>query len=413
MNDCCYRPPNACLFSLLLTLFFAGCERSDSAPVSKTDETLPVLNVQTLEVAEENWPRIIRSQGSLYPDEEATLGIKVEGRVFKVHVDLGDVVQPGDPLVTVYQDDFKLRVKQAEAQLSQARSAVGLKPGDLVENLVPEKSPPAKEQQAEWDEAKANLERARVLFNKKVMGQAEYDQIVSLERVAAARYDSALNGVREKMANITVQQSHLDLAQEDLNNTVLTASYTAVVQKRLVAPGSYIKMGDPLLVLVRIDQLRYRGSVPERLSTQLKVGQPVELKIESLPLKQSKVTRISPFLDQMSRALLFESVVDNSQRALRAGLFAEGQIIVDPDQKAIVVPMSAVVQFAGTEKVWKVEGGKVKMQEVLLGEQRGEYIRILEGLQPGDRILLNAREGRPGILADSKPLPTEVQKTQI
>lgn len=413
MNDCCYCPPYTCLFSLLLTLFFAGCERSESAPASKAGETLPVLNVETLEVAEENWPRIIRSQGSLYPDEEATLGIKVEGRVFKVHVDLGDVVKPGDPLVTVYQDDFKLRVKQAEAQLSQARSAVGLKPGDSVENLVPEKSPPAKEQQAEWDEAKANLERARVLFNKKVMGQAEYDQIVSLERVAAARYDSALNGVREKMANITVQQAQLDLAQEDLNNTVLTASYTAVVQKRLVAPGSYIKMGDPLLVLVRIDQLRYRGTVPERLSTQLKVGQPVELKIESLPLKQSKVTRISPFLDQTSRALLFEAVVDNSQRALRAGLFAEGQIIVNPDQKAMVVPMSAVVQFAGTEKVWKVVDGKVKMQEVLLGEQRGDRIRILEGLKPGDRILLNAREGRPGVLGDSKPLPTEIQKTQI
>ncbi|HBL45809.1 MAG TPA: hypothetical protein DDZ90_20720 [Planctomycetaceae bacterium] len=413
MIHCFNRPPSACLFCLLLTLIFAGCERSDSAPVSQTGETLPVLNVETLEVTEQIWPRIVRSQGSLYPDEEATLGIKVEGRVSQVHVDLGDVVKPGDPLVTVHQDDFKLRVEQAEAQLAQARSAVGLKPGDSVDNLVPEKSPPAKEQQAEWDEAKANLERARVLFNKKVMGQAEYDQIVSLERVAAARYDSALNGVREKMANITVQQAQLDLAQEDLNNTVLKASYTAVVQKRLVAPGSYIKMGDPLLVLVSIDQLRYRGTVPERVSTQLKVGQPVELEIESLDTKQSKVTRISPFLDQMSRALLFEAVVDNSERALRAGLFAEGQVIVDPDQKALVVPLSAVVQFVGTEKVWKVEDGKVKMQEVLLGEQRGERIRILEGLQPGDRILMNAREGRPGILADTKTLPTAVQKTQI
>ncbi|MFH1302414.1 MAG: hypothetical protein ABIK07_15240, partial [Planctomycetota bacterium] len=149
------------------------------------------------------------------------------------------------------------------------------------------------------------------------------------------------------------------------------------------------------------------------LSSLVKVGQPVELEIESLTPKQSTVTRISPFLDQMSRSLLFEAVVDNSQHALRAGLFAEGQIIIDPDQKAIVVPMSAVVQFAGTEKVWKVVDGKVKIQEVLLGEQRGEQIRILEGLQPGDRILSNAREGRPGILADSKPLPTKEQKTQI
>ncbi|WP_299466672.1 efflux RND transporter periplasmic adaptor subunit [uncultured Gimesia sp.] len=405
--------PSSCLFSFLLSLFFAGCERSEQAPVSKAGDALPVLNVETLEVAEQSWPRIVRSQGSLFPNDEATLGIKVEGRVFEVHVDLGDIVKPGDPLVTVFQDDFKLRVKQAEAQLAQARSAVGLKPGDSVDKLVPENSPPAKEQRAEWDEAIANLDRARVLYKQKVMGQAEYDQIVSFERVAAARYDSSLNGVREKMAHITVQQTLLDLAREDLNNTILKASYTAVVQKRLVAPGSYIKMGDPLLVLVQIDQLRYRGTVPERLSSLLKVGQPVELEIESLTPKQSTVTRISPFLDQMSRSLLFEAVVDNSQHALRAGLFAEGQIIIDPDQKAIVVPMSAVVQFAGTEKVWKVVDGKVKIQEVLLGEQRGEQIRILEGLQPGDRILSNAREGRPGILADSKSMPTKEQKTQI
>jgi len=174
------------------------------------------------------------------------------------------------------------------------------------------------------------------------------------------------------------------------------------VQKRLVAPGSYIKMGDPLLVLVRIDQLRYRGSVPERLATLVEVGQPIELDIESMPPRKNKITRISPFLNQVSRSLLFEATVDNSDRRLRAGLFAEGEITVDPDQTAVVVPMSSVVQFDRTEKVWKVVDGQVKMQEVLLGEQRGEQIRILEGLKPGDIILRNARQGRTGPLASTK-----------
>lgn len=200
-----------------------------------------------------------------------------------------------------------------------------------------------------------------------------------------------------------MQQALLDLAKEDLKNTVLKASYSAVVQKRLVAPGSYIKMGDPLLVLVRVDQLRYRGTVPERRASLVQVGQPIELEIESMPPEQSKITRISPFLNQTSRSLLFEATVDNADRRLRAGLFAEGEITVDPDQRAIVVPISAVVQFAGTEKVWKVTDGQVKMQEVLLGEQRGDQIRILEGLKPGDTILQNARQGRAGPLAGIKP----------
>ena len=407
---CC--SPGSCLLSLLCLLFLMGCESNQPAPANKAGETLPVLNVETLIVAEQTWPRIVRSQGSLFPDEEATLGIKVEGRVSKVHVDLGDVVEVGDPLITIDQEDFKLRVKQAEAQLAAVRSAVGLKPGDPIEKLVPENSPPAREKKAEWDEATANLERAKTLYKQNVMGQAEFDQVVSLEQVAQARYASALNGVREKMANITVQQTQLDLAREDLKNTELKATYPAVVQKRLVAPGSYIRMGDPLLVLVRIDQLRYRGTVPERLSTQLEVGQPIELKIESMPQRTSKVTRISPFLDQLSRSLLFESLVDNPDRKLRAGLFAEGRIIVDPDQKAIVVPVSSVVQFAGTEKVWKAVDGTVKMQEVLLGERRGDQIRILEGLQPGDVILRTAKEGRPGTLSASEPQPSAAEQTK-
>lgn len=391
------------LLSLLIVLALAGCEGTATPAATKTAEVQPELNAETLQVSEQIWPRVVRSQGSLFPDEEATLGIKVEGRVFKTHVDLGDVVQEGDVLITLYQDDFKLRVKYAEAQLAQTRSAVGLLPEDSVEKLVPENSPPVREQRAAWDEAIASLDRARGLHKKKVMGQAEFDLIVSLERVAAARYTSAVNSVREKIANISVQQALLDLAKEDLNNTVLKASYSAVVQKRLVAPGSYIKMGDPLLVLVRVDQLRYRGTVPERLASLVQVGQPIELDIESMPTEQSKITRISPFLNQSSRSLLFEATVDNADRRLRAGLFAEGEIIVDSVQRAIVVPMSAVVQFAGTEKVWKVTDGQIKMQEVLLGEQRGDQIRILEGLKPGDTILRHARQGRAGPLTGTKP----------
>jgi len=404
--------PYSILLTVLLSAFVSGCQRSPEEPTSKTG-ALPILDVKTLLVTKQVWPRVVRSQGSLFPDEEATLGIKVEGRVAQVHIDLGDVVKAGDPLITITQDDFKLRVKQAEAQLAQARSAVGLKPGESVASLLPENAPPAREQKAAWDEAIANLERARVLHRKKVMGQAEFDQVVSLERVAAARYASALNNVREKMANITVQQAELDLAKQDLQNTVLKATYPAVVQERLVAPGSYIKTGDPLLVLVRIDQLRYRGTVPERLATLLKVDQPIEIDLgPAINSVKTKISRISPFIDQMSRSLLFEAVVDNTERRLRAGLFAEGKIIVDGDRKAMIVPLSSVVQFAGTEKVWKVEDGQIQMQVVTLGEQRGDRIRIIAGLHPGDIILQDAEEGRPGVLAKTNEESHQAQATR-
>ena len=392
--------------TLLLMLATPGCQQQKvtSTPARET----PVITASTIQVEQLSWPTIIRTQGSLYPVEEATLGIKVEGRVVSVHVDLGDVVEEGQPLLTLHQDDFKLRVEQAEAQLSQARSAVGLRPEDPVERLEPVNSPPVKEQRALWDEATANLTRARELLARGAIVQAELDQLASAERVAAARYDSALNSVREKIANIQVQQALLDQAQEALDNTILKAPFSGVVQRRLTTQGNYVKVGDPLVVLVRTDELRYRGSVPERLSQQLQVGQQIELNIESVgEPRVVKVTRISPFVDQQSRALLFEADVENELGALRAGLFAEGRVIVEPDAKAVIVPILAVSQFAGTQKVWRVVEGKIVEQAVLLGDQRLRHIRILEGLNPGDEILVDARQGRSGAIAKPEDSVTE------
>jgi len=403
----CGNPARHLVAVLFICAILAGCAKSTPEDTAQKAPP-PKIEAETLIVELVNWPRIIRSQGSLYPDEEATLGLKVEGRVVEVHADLGDVVEAGADLVTVYQDDFKLRVEQAEAQLQQARSAVGMTPEKSLDQLEPLNAPPVKEQRALWDEATANLRRAKDLMEQNALTRAEFDQIASAERVAAARYDSALNSVREKIAFISVQQSTLDLARENLANTVLKAPFTAVVQRRLVAPGSYVKVGDPLLVLVRIDKLRYRGTVPERLSQMVQIGQPIELQIESITEPETTVvSRISPLLDQASRALTFEAIVENNDHVLRAGLFAEAQLTVNSDAEAIAIPEAAVVQFAGTQKVWKVVEGQVREQEVLLGDRRRGFVRVLSGLVPGDRILNEATQGRAGVLASNEETSEE------
>ncbi|HBN79437.1 MAG TPA: hypothetical protein DD473_27180, partial [Planctomycetaceae bacterium] len=161
-------------YFLLIALMLIGCSESEAPKSSAKSAELPVIEAETIVVSKMDWPRIVRSQGSLFPDEVATLGIKVEGRVVDVHVDLGDVVSAGEPLVTVYQDDFKLMVDQAEAQLRQARSAVGLKPDDPIEKLQPVNAPPVKEQRALWDEATANLRRADELLAQNAIVRAEY-----------------------------------------------------------------------------------------------------------------------------------------------------------------------------------------------------------------------------------------------
>jgi hypothetical protein len=102
----------------------------------------------------------------------------------------------------------------------------------------------------------------------------------------------------------------------------------------------------------------------------------------------------------MSRSLVFEVDLDNSDGSLRSGLFGEATIELDPDAFGIAIPTKAILRFAGVDKVWKVVDGRVKEQVVLLGSSRQDRVEIRTGVNAGDRLLGEADKGRPGKLAD-------------
>ncbi|MCB9874497.1 MAG: efflux RND transporter periplasmic adaptor subunit [Planctomycetaceae bacterium] len=379
-----------------------GCRPSKQVDAPTPPKTQPTRQAAIHSVQLQPWPMIIRSQGVLVADEVSSVGTKVAGSVAKVYVDIGDVVHAGKPLVELDRDEFQLHVDQVEAQLAQARSAVGLKPEQAVESMQPENSPPVRQEQALWDETKASLERAKDLQSQGVITASEFDVIVANERVAEARYAGALNAAREKIALIGVRQTEVALARDRLRNAAIVAPFDGFVQQRLVAPGDFVQVGDRIVTLVRTDPLRFRGSVPEHHAQSLAIGQEVRLQIEGIaePLTV-QVTRISPSLEQASRSLMFEAEVANSDQQFRTGLFAEAEIVVNPQAVALIVPQSAVVEFAGSEKVWKVVDGLASEQEVLTGQRRSRGIEILSGLAAGDVIL---NDGSQGSVARIEPL---------
>ncbi|MCA9128241.1 MAG: efflux RND transporter periplasmic adaptor subunit [Planctomycetales bacterium] len=379
-----------------------GCAGDVAPPASVALDDKPELatiDVETFEVGRQPWPSLVSSQGSLFGDESSVIGAKVAGRVQKVHVEMGDYVQSGDSLMSLDHDEFQLLVEQADAQLQQARSAVGLSPGADVESLRPDNAPPVRQELALWEEAKNNLRRATELRKNNAISQGDVDQATAAERVAAARHASALNSVAEKIALIGVRKAELSLAQQRLKDATIYSPMAGFVRQRFVAPGAYLSVGQPIVELVRTDPLRYRGSVPEKYAQQLAIGQAVELQIESVPDPITvHITRVSPMLDQTSRALTFEAEVENPDHRIRAGLFAEAKVVLDSEAEALVVPTSAIVEFAGTQKVWKVVDGVAQEMEVLTGERRGAKRSILTGLETGDQILVNGQKGKVAVV---------------
>ncbi len=386
----------ACLLVPLCCL--TGCQKSQSAPATAS-VAAPAAPLETplTKVEKRPWRTVIRAQGGLVADESTVIGAKVAGRVGVIDVDLGDLVKQGDVLARLDEEDLRLQVRQAEAQLAQARAAVGLTGERADDDVDRENSPVVRQERAVLDEAKTNYARLKLLEERNAVTQADLETSAAAVAVAEARYASSLNAVEEKLAMIQLRRAELLLIQEMLKEATIRAPFDGLVQERQAAPGAYLRVGDPVATLVRIDPLRFRGTIPERHALTLRTGQVVYVHLDGLPEPlTAQVSRISPTLEEFSRALTFEADVPNHEGRLRSGLFAEAEIVVDSQSEALTVPVSSIVEFAGVEKVWQVREGQAQEVPVRTGRRIGGLVEILAGLSAGDTVLQRATEGRAG-----------------
>lgn len=353
--------------------------------------------LHVVEVGFQPWPRIVRAQGTLIEDEYALLGAKVAGRVKQVLVDIGTPVSEGQPVAVLETEEFDLKVQQAEAQVAQARATLGLKPGVPEEKLDPNKAAPVLQEIAMLEEARLNANRVRGLAGKGVVTQEEIEARAAAVRVANARYAAALNAVQEQVALLKLRRSELALAMQNREDAVLKAPFVGIIQETYVAPGAYVNVGQSVAALVRTNPLRLRAGVPERSAVGVSEGQPVRVFLEGQPKPlDARISRISPALDVSSRALIIEADLENSSGRLRTGLFAEADILVDAQQRALAVPASSIVSFGGVEKVWTVKDNKAHPQPIRTGRRDGDRVEVLSGLEPGQWILTNGSKGREG-----------------
>lgn len=396
----------------VLLAALGGCHSATTPgeQAAQTDAASP-REVAVTEVRQDTWPQTLRVQGSLLGDERSIIGSKVAGRVESLAVDLGTFVRKGQPLVVLDRRELELRMRQAEAQLQQACAAIGLAPEESETQLRRENAPPVRLEQALVDEARASLSRAEQLPTRQAISQTEIERLTAQLKTAQARHQSALNNVGEQIALIGVRRAELALIQQQYEDAVILAPFDGLVESRNVAPGQYVQIGQAVVTLVRTDKLRFTAGVPETKAANVRIGQSVLIRLagEPQPL-HAAITRISPTVSQASRALMIEADVPNPNLQWQAGLFAEAEIVIDPQAATLSVPTDAVTEFAGIEKVWIVLDGKSVEHPVRTGRRDDQRIEILDGLAEGDLIVSRSGQGYAGeVVAVREPVASPAQ----
>ncbi len=389
----------------LVAVGLVGCRGELPASAQeKPRPPSPAREVRVVPATERAQPRTVMATGTLAAEDQVTLSAKVAGRVETIDVDLGTRVLRGQPIARLDQTDFKLRIEQAEAGLQQARARLGLSPIGTDERIDPEQTSIVRQARAVLDEARLTRDRSIKLLEQQLIARAQLDTAEANMQVGEGRYQDALEEVRNRQGVLAQRRSELELARQQLTDTVVLAPVDGAVSQRLTSRGEYLAAGAPMATLVRIHPLRLRVSVPEREAPGVRTGQMVRLTIDGDPTVYSgRVVRLAPIVQELNRTLTVEAEIPNERGVLRAGAFARAEIVTEAAQPVITVPASALVVFAGVEKVLVVRGGKTTEVRVQTGRRLGSEIEILEGLKRGESVVDNPGNLTGGQAVSVKP----------
>jgi RND family efflux transporter MFP subunit len=382
-----------------LVLLNAACKSGYPVSAKNAADAIEPRAVKTAQVSEIPMERAVTVSGTLAAQDQATVSAKVPGRVQNLAVDLGSVVRKGQLIAQLEQQDYNLRLQQAEAALQQVRARVGLLPDGKDEKVDPENTATVRQARALLDDAKLKLERARSLLEKGVIAQAQLDAAEADYKVALSRYQDGVEEIRNRQALVVQRRSELEIARQQLADSSITAPFDGVVQEKRTSVGEYLAAGTPIINLVRMDPLRLRAEVPEREAHNVKQGLQVRVTVEGdTNVYTGIIARLSPSITEQNRMLIVEAEVRNNGR-LRPGSFARADIVADVRSLSPAVPANAIVSFAGIDKVITIQDGKALEKPVTLGRHAGDWVEVLSGVKTGDTVIVN-----PGNLQSGQPV---------
>jgi RND family efflux transporter MFP subunit len=401
-----FSTPRA-LFILALLVFaavlFSSC-KSDYQASARQGQGRPgdakaARQVKTTAVAETPFGETVTANGTLAAFDQTTVSVKVPGRLRTITVDLGSVVSQGQTIAQLDAEDYRLRVQQSEAALAQARARLGLPPEGTDDKVDPESTATVRQARAVLDEARFSRDRAARLVEQGIIAKADFDAANATFKVAEGRYQDAYEEIRNRQAVLAQRRSELALARQQLKDTAVVAPISGIVQEKRASIGEYMAAGAPVVNIVRMDPLRLRAEIPERESHVVHTGQSVRVTVEGdTNVYLGQIMRLSPVIAEQTRMLVVEADVRNNGK-LRPGSFAHAEIVTNDSKMAVTVPNSAIVTFAGIEKVIVVQNGKALEKPVTTGRRGSEFTEIVAGISVGEKVIVD-----PGNLQSGQPV---------
>src|SRR5712692_10011952 len=376
-----------CAVVALVALPAAACTKTESAQARGREAAAKTVKVEI--VREETVRRAVEVVGTLAAVDQVTISSEADGKVSRILADLGDRVSAGQALIQIDHEKQQYNYDQQKATLDRALAQLGAADPQHLPEI--EKTPDVQKASADLVQAKQAFDRATELFKRTLVPQQTLDDAATALQSKRASYDLAVQNAKNLRAGIQASEASMKLADRQLRDTQIRAPFDGYVEKRLVNLGELVKTQMPVMAVVRVDPLKVIAEIPERMAPWIHDGQPVQLHVDAYPDRTftGSVSRISPAVNAATRAFPFEALVPNKDTVLKPGTFARVHIESGKVDDVLTLPYTALQYRYGVNRVFLIDGDKLAVRELKVGDRLGDRIEILSGVQAGDRVAAN------------------------
>ena len=291
------------------------------------------------------WEQVIAATATVSAVQGVTVSAEVAGRVTRIAFESGALVDAGDVLL-------RMDTASEDAQLASAEAAASL--------------------------AKADLARVHELGTRDLASKDAVDRAESLVKETVAQ----VGVIRALIAKKTVR-----------------APFAGRLGLRLVNLGQILSEGDPIVALQTLDPVYVDFSVPQRQLVHLGTGMKVRVTADAAPDRtfHGKIIAVSPEVDSATRNVRVRALVGNPGEKLRAGMFANVDLVLPDTRSVLPIPATAVLYAPFGDSVFVVEqqnngeSGEteqvLRQQFVRLGRAHGDFVDVTVGLKPGETVV--------------------------
>lgn len=339
------------LLIALLSTALLGCGAKKSDPdqaEGKKNGPKPTL-VSVTHVKKQAVDITEQSVGSLEGLTNPTVSSEVAAKVIRMHVNTGQAVKQGQLIATLDATDLSLQALEAQAEVARIEALLA------NQNKI--------------------VERNQVLVSKKFISQNALDNDSSQQAALKEQWAGA--------------KARLDSVKHNSSKTKVYAPAAGKIEKKLIDDGEFLRVGDPIVLIVSSQLLRAHLPFPEQIGAKLKPGLKVRL---STPTSSQSVDAVihelKPMITEGSRSVDVIADVTNAP-GWQAGASVDGTVVLGTQADSLMVPEQSVVLRPAGEVVYLARGNKAYQAIVKTGVRQNGLVEILQGLNENDAVVVD------------------------